>query len=195
MRMDESSEILKKYNSLYLEIIMKYREYIEEQENLYVAELPKLVTPEDGSVKAIAGSIASKFQEYDYEENFPDAAQLAYEYVRDSIAGVTLPIQFWLRPSQTISYGAGDIFDKSVLLCSLLIALGNPSTKVIIAVSDSRRSFAVYSEFGGKIIAIDMEKGINRYDTKEILLKSLGIREEGEATAYEFNDRMYIDVL
>ena len=191
--MDET-ELLKKYNSLYLEIIMKYKDYIEEQEGLYVAELPKLVTPSDESVKGLAAIIASKFQDYNYADNFYDAAQLSYEFVKDSITSVTLPIQFWLRPGLTINYAAGDVFDKAVLLCSLLIALGNPSTKIIIVIDENRRSFVVYFEFKEKVTAIDLEKGISTFGVRDELLKSLGVEEDGEATAYEFNDRMYNDI-
>ncbi len=191
--MDET-ELLKKYNSLYLEIIMKYKEYIEEQEGLYVAELPRLVTPADESVKGLASIISSKFPDYSYEENFGDAAQLSYEYIRDSITNVTLPVQFWLRPAQTINYAAGDLFDKAVLLCSMLVALGNPSSKIIIVIDESRRSFVVYFEFKEKVTAINIEKGAGTFQGREELLKSLGVSDNGEASAYEFNDRMFVDI-
>ncbi len=191
--MDET-ELLKKYNGVYLDIITKYREYIEEQENLYVAELPKLVMPSDDSVRALATTIASKFNEYIYDQNFPDAANLAYGYVRDSIANVTLPIQFWLRPGQTIALGAGDLFDKAVLLCSLIIALGNPSARIIIRIDESARRMLVYFEFNGGVTAMDLEKGVSKFGGRDALLKALAITGEGEATAYEFNDKMYIDL-
>lgn len=191
--MDET-DLLKKYNSLYLGIIMKYKEYIEEQEGLYVAELPKLVTPFDESVKGLATIISSKFPDYNYDENFNDAAQLSYDYVKNSVANVSLPIQFWLRPSQTINYGAGDLFDKGVLLCSLLEALGNPSTKIIIVIGESHRSFVVYFEFKEKVTAINVESGIAAFQDREELLRSLGVKEDGDISAYEFNDRMYNDI-
>ncbi|MEM3839342.1 MAG: hypothetical protein QXF01_02055 [Candidatus Micrarchaeaceae archaeon] len=190
--MDES-DLLKKYNSLYLEIIMKYKDYIEEQESLYVAELPKLVTPADESVKGLAALILSKFQDYNYEKDFYEASRLSYEFVKESIKTVTLPIQFWLKPSLTINHGAGDLFDKAVLLCSLLISLGNPSAKIIIVVGENRRSVVVYFELNGKIIAMDLEKGVSSFGIKEELLKALRIGSD-DATAYEFNDRMYNDI-
>ncbi len=191
--MDEI-ELLKRYNGLYLEIIMKYKEYIEEHEGLYVAELPRLVTPSDESVKGAAALISSKFPGYRYESDFYNAAQLAYEYIRDSIANVTLPVQFWLKPSQVISHAAGDLFDKAALLCSLLIALGNPSAKIVIVIGENRRSFVVYFEFASRVTAIDIEKGVSSHESREALLSSLGIGSEGEATAYEFNDKMHIDI-
>lgn len=186
--------MLKKYNQLYLEVILRYKEYIEEKESLYVAELPKLVVPENEDVVNIANRIKNSMPSYNYNDNYYDAARLAYSYVKDEIALANLPIQFWLTPDETIKCGAGDIFDKAVLLCSLLIALGNVSAKIIIKVKDSERDFIVYSEFNNIIIAIDLESGIKEYKNKEELLSAMGIKnagDNGEVTAYEFNDKMY----
>ncbi len=35
---------------------------------------------------------------------------------------------------------------------------------------------------------------MSAFKDKEELLQSLGVKEEGEASAYEFNDRMYADI-
>ena len=191
--MDEN-ELLKKYNSLYLDIIMRYRDYIEEKEGLYIAELPKLITPDDESVKLLANSIKEKFPSYKYEDNFVDAAGLAYNYVTGSIATVSLPIQFWQRPSDTIRHGAGEIFDKAVLLCSVLIGMGCPSTKVAISVGETVKSFAVYFEHENEIVSMDIEKGVEQFGNMNELLKHLGIKEDSDVTAYEFNDKMYKDL-
>ncbi|MGC8710455.1 MAG: hypothetical protein ACP5RF_02500 [Candidatus Micrarchaeia archaeon] len=187
-------ELLKKYNQLYLEIILRYKEYIEEKESLYVAELPKLVMPENEDVVNIANKLKGSVPNYTYDENYYDAARLAYSYVKDEITLANLPIQFWLTPDETIKCGAGDIFDKAVLLCSLLVALGNVSAKVIIKVEDSEREFLVYSEFNNSIIAMDLDSGIKEYKNKDELLLAMGIKSNdtsGEVTAYEFNDKMY----
>jgi hypothetical protein len=132
----EDTELLKKYNQLYLEVILRYKEYIEEKESLYVAELPKLVVPENEDVVNIANRIKNSMPSYNYNDNYYDSARLAYSYVKDEITLANLPIQFWLTPDETIKCGAGDIFDKAVLLCSLLIALGDVSAKIIIKVKD-----------------------------------------------------------
>jgi hypothetical protein len=190
----EDTELLKKYNQLYLEVILRYKEYIEEKESLYVAELPKLVVPENEDVVNIANRIKNSMPSYNYNDNYYDSARLAYSYVKDEITLANLPIQFWLTPDETIKCGAGDIFDKAVLLCSLLIALGDVSAKIIIKVKDSERDFVVYSEFNNIIIAIDLESGIKEYKNKEELLRAMGIKnadDSGEVTAYEFNDKMY----
>jgi len=61
---------------------MRYKDYIEENENLYVAELPKLITPDNESVVGLANKIKSQFPIYSYNENFPDAVRSAYSYVK-----------------------------------------------------------------------------------------------------------------
>ncbi|MFP3279266.1 MAG: hypothetical protein RXP92_03090 [Candidatus Micrarchaeota archaeon] len=193
---NEDIETLKRYNQLYLEIIMRYKDYIEENENLYVAELPKLITPDNESVVGLANKIKSQFPIYNYNENFPDAVKIAYSYVRDNILLVNLPIQFWLKPEEVIRCGAGDIFDKATLLCSIIIALGNVSTKLIIKVEDNEREFVVYSEFNNGIIAVDLERGVKEYKNREELLKAMGVYEENEEmNVYEFNDKMYNSII
>ena len=171
---------------------MRYKDYIEENENLYVAELPKLITPYEESVVGVANKIKSSFPMYKYEENFSDAFRLAYSYVKDEILLVNLPIQFWLKPEEVIRCGAGDIFDKATLLCSIIIALGNVSTKLVIKAGESERSFVVYSEFNNYIIAADLEKGVKEYSSREELFKEMGLDKlSDDITAYEFNDKMY----
>ena len=193
--MDEI-ETLKAYNNIYLEIIMRYKEHIEEHEGLYIADLPKLVTPSDESVILLAREIQNNFPVYTYDENFPDAAQQAYQYVKNKINLISIPVQFWLKPSETIKYGAGDLFDKAVMLCSTLIALGNVSSRiVVVARGDEERHFIVYSEFKGHIISINVEKGVKEYKNLDELLKEIDVGRDEDTTAYEFNDNMYRDIV
>jgi hypothetical protein len=191
--MDENGA-LKAYNSIYLEIIMRYKELIEEKESLYLADLPKLVTPNDDNVVLLAKEIEGNFPVFNYDENFPEAVRLSYQYVKDRITPISLPIQFWLKPDQTIRYSAGDIFDKAVLLCSLLIAIGNVSSRIIVVAKETDRSFIVYAEFGGKIMAVDLEKGVRDFANLGALLDELSI-DRDDTTAYEFNDKMYRDIV
>ncbi len=187
--MDE--DLLKKYNDLYLSVIMRYRDYIEENENLYVAELPGLVTPEDDAVVSFAEGI--KGSSYSYDTDFASAAVSARRYV-DSLSTISLPIQFWQRTSETMRNAAGDAFDKAVLLCSILIALGNTSSRVLVLTREAERSIAVYFEHAGLTTYIDIEKGIRVFDSKESMLREAMGRTGSESTAYEFNDRMYADI-
>lgn len=193
--MDEESDALKKYNKIYLSIIMRYKDYIEEHEGLYVTELPRLVTPEDSAVEAVASTIRNSLPAYAYERDFLEAARLAQLYVKEKISSVSIPIRFWQRPAETLANSAGDPFDKAVLLCSILIALGGVPTKIIIAASDEKRDFLVYSEYRGELVVVDMEKGVSSAHSKEDLLSRLKIGIDPGMSAYEFNDKMYSNIL
>ncbi len=185
-------ELLKKYNALYLEMIMRYREKIEEGERLYMAELPKLVTPSDETVVAAANKIKGEFLSYNFDTDFPEAMRKAYAFVSSSISQVSPPIEFWLRPNQVLGIGAGDVFDQAVLLCSILIGLGNLSAKVVVSVkNETEKDYAVYCEFGGKILAVEIGKGMSELKDKNELLAKIGVFMGSETTVYEFNDKMY----
>jgi len=192
--MQSGDELLKKYNDLYIEILMRYKDYIEEKERLYVADLPKLVIPGDENVVSVAKKIQASFPSYVYEQNFLDAAKLAVRYVELEIAEVKMPIQVWMTPGETIRIGAGDVFDKAVLLCSLLIALGNFSAKVISVATEGEGKFVVYFELNGKVFFTDLQKGFEEAASKDELLSRVGIGKDTEVTAYEFNDKMYNDI-
>ena len=185
--MDE--ELVKKYNNVYLTIIMRYKEYIEGKENLYVAELPTLITPDDESVALLAKSMKG-------EDNGYSAVERAYNYISSSITTLTMPVQFWQKPRETTLNAAGDLFDKAVLLCTLLVSMGNVSSKVMIAIKNEKRNFLVYTEIEGRLIAIDIEKGLSEVASKEELMERLEIDDdisEG-VNAYEFNDKMYVQL-
>ncbi|MDE1860937.1 MAG: hypothetical protein KGH72_04450 [Candidatus Micrarchaeota archaeon] len=189
----EDIETLKKYNNIYIEIISRYKGYIEEQEGLSVASLPKLVTPEDESVGLVARGIKAKFPIYKPEDNFLSAARQAQEYVRKNITVISLPFQFWLKPAETIKYGAGDKFDIAVLLCSLLLALGSSTAKTVIVSRESGSRFYISFEWNGKFVLADIEKDITQFNTMDELKAHLGI-EGDDVSAYEFNDKLYNDI-
>ena len=144
----------------------------------------------------LAKRIESNFPVYSYDDYFKEAAKLAYEHVKDKMLPVSLPLQFWLKPSQAIKYGAGDLFDKAVLLCSLLIALGNLSSKVVVVVKNDARNFVVYYELPNRAVSIDIENGIREYDNVEALMNDMHMgSDDDETTAFEFNDKMYRDIV
>lgn len=180
-------------NNIYLLMLSKYKDYIEEKEELSVAELPMLVTPKAALIARKAGDIKDAFENYDYDSNFYDASIRVFDFVSKDIGDITLPIEFWLMPEETMRFLLGDVTDKSILLCSLLIALGNPSTKVVVVSRDSMRNIYVYYEFGGYLVMMDVENGrLVRLNGKDEMLKTFNL--DDESTAYEFNDQMYADI-
>ena len=188
----EGNERQNRLEKVYLAIISRYKDYIEEKESLSVAELPVLVTPINQKVNEKADEIKSEFLNYDYDSNFLEASQKAYEFVKNVIDNVVLPLQFWLTPEETLVFMLGDSMDKNILLCSMLVSLGNPSSKVLVKLVDSTRKTMVYYEFKGILYMLDLETGISNFSSKDELLKSLGMNDE--AVAYEFNNQMYADL-
>ncbi|MEM3227473.1 MAG: hypothetical protein QXR58_02725 [Candidatus Micrarchaeaceae archaeon] len=183
----------RKYSKLYLLVIERYKDYIEQKESLSVAELPTLVTPNDELVLKKVNEIKARFTNYSYESNFYDASMMVFDFVKNSIENVVLPVQFWLTPRETMSFGMGDEVDKNILMCSMLIALGNPSAKVLMNIKDNNRKTFVYFEFGGEVYMLDNENGVKKFKNSEELISSLS---GGEDTVlYEFNNRTYRDIV
>jgi hypothetical protein len=190
----EGRELNKEYRlrQLYLAIVSRYKEHIEEHESLSIAELPSLVTVKNEKVIAKAQEIIDGFSTYDYDSDFYNASMRAFEFVKDSIDEVVLPVQFWLLPEETLSFMMGDLLDRNILLCALLVRLGNPSAKVFVKIKGSARDSFVYCEFNNKVYIMDISSGIREFDSKKAMLDSLGI--DDETTAYEFNNQSYADV-
>ncbi|MCL4389178.1 MAG: hypothetical protein M1528_02400 [Candidatus Marsarchaeota archaeon] len=185
-------ERLSRLNKVYLAIISRYKEYIEEKENISVVELPTLITPKNPAVSAKVEELKSSLQEYSYDKDFSAAAKKAFDFVRDNVEDVVLPLQFWLMPEETLAFMMGDSFDKNVLLCSLLVGLGNHSSKVVVVIrGDARQTFVSY-EANGKLHIMNLESGIREVESHEALVKQLNI--DDDVVAYEFNDRTYVDI-
>lgn len=182
-----------KYNKLYLLIIERYKGYIEQKESLSVAELPTLVTPGSDLVAKKAAEIKSAYTSgYSYDSDFYKASIDSFHFVRDEIERVVLPLQFWLTPDETISFRMGDEIDKNILLCSMLVALGNPSAKVLVHIKESGRKTLVYYEYGSRVYVLDSEDDVKSFENVQAMLDSMSISEE--STVYEFNDRSYKDI-
>ena len=177
---------------LYLAIISRYKEYIEEKEELSVAELPTLVTPRAADIVSKAEEIKAGLAPYFYDRDFIAAARQAFDFVNASIDEVTLPVQFWLTPEETLRFKAGDGMDKSILLCSLLVALGNHSAKVFMLIRNNDRKTCAYFEFAGKVTLMDFKDGISEYRNRDEMLGKFAMAEDD--TAYEFNNRSYADI-
>lgn len=188
----EELERERKLNQIYLAIISRYKEYIEEREHISVAELPMLVNPKDEGVVKKAESIRLQFGEYTYRNDFYEAAVTAFGFVKTDISTIAMPLEFWLTPGETLSFGAGDVMDKSTLLCSVFIALGNPSAKVLVHITTGDRKVFVYFEFDGVFYLFDLDDGVRESKSRDEMLLQLARTED--SVVYEFNDRMYLDI-
>lgn len=182
-----------KLNRIYLAIISRYKDYIEEKENISVAELPTLVTPNNPVVKGKVDEIKSSFDRYEYEKDFYKASIKAFDFVKERVDSVVLPLQFWLTPEETLVFLMGDVFDKNILLCSLLIGLGNPSSKVMVVIREGNQKIFVTYDYGSKSYLLDLDNGITEFSDHKEIIKVFNVGDD--ITAYEFNDRTYIDIV
>ncbi|MCL4411027.1 hypothetical protein M1452_00605 [Candidatus Marsarchaeota archaeon] len=189
---DAEIEHLTRLSKLYLAIVFRYRDYIEEHESISVAELPTLIKPKNEKIVQKAQEIKSNFENYNYDEDFHEAAMIAFEFVKDEIDEVSLPIQFWINPEETLGLMAGDAIDKNILLCSLLIALGNPTAKVFMNFKEESKKILVYFKFAEKIHVLDLDDGSKVFNSEDELNAFLNLGDD--STAYEFNDHMYVDL-
>lgn len=190
MEKGDEERTIRKYNNVYLSIIARYRDYIEKNESLYVADLPGLIVPGNPSVANLARKISDSFPSYSYEKDFIEASRLALSYVRDSIETISIPIRFWQKPWETLTNGAGDAFDKAVLLCSILIALGGESTRIMVALERGGKDFVVFTKYHEELFTLDEARGILPAFSKEEIKSRLV--KTGEDEIFEFNDKLCI---
>ncbi len=189
----EDLSYLGRVNKLYSFIIKKYIDYIEKSETRSIADMPRLITPESEKVAEIVDFIKSKFPSYLYENDFYGASMYALEYLKNNIQDVIMPVQFWLKPDNVIEIGLGEDIDKNVLLCSLLIALGNYSSKVLVVSNNNKKRIFVYYEFNYKFFLIDIKGEIELFDSNKGLFGYAGIDDNSEA--YEFNNLSYFKIV
>ncbi|MCL4385680.1 MAG: hypothetical protein M1538_02265 [Candidatus Marsarchaeota archaeon] len=183
---EEDFENEVKLNQLYLSIISKYKDYIEQKEQKSLSELPSLIIPTNEIIMAKVNSIKLHFQNYNYNKDFYKASILAFDFVKDNIKSITMPIKYWLTPDETILFGFGDIIDKNVLLTSLLIALGNHSTKVLIIEEFNIEKIYTYCEYKNNIILFNVENDIKIYKNLKSVLKNLNLNDD--VNIYAFNN-------
>ncbi len=187
------NERLARLNQIYLLIVSRYKDYIEEKEEIAVAELPRLVTPSSPLVAKKSEEIQNSIEGYFYEQNFKEASIAAFNFVEKNVEQITLPLQFWLNPDDTLTFTAGDSMDRNILLCSLLIALGNPSARVLVFMGVADKAIRVYYEFNDTYTMFDLSScGVGEYQSKEEMLAQFSITDD--TTTYEFNDQVYVDI-
>lgn len=181
-----------KINQIYISIILRYKEYIEEKEHISVAELPRFVTPKNTKIQEKVTNFKSTFGTYIYERDFYYASLLGYDFIKKEIDDINLPLEFWFYPNEILEFKIGDIMDKNILLCSLLIGLGNPSTKVFAIINNNKQDIFTYYEFNEKIYKFDIKNDISVFESKEKMISDLLINEN--TIAYEFNNQIYNDI-
>ena len=185
-------EVCKRRESIYRKIIERYRELIEAGESKSIPELRSLVKPQSSSVLELRDKLTKEFKPYDYERDFLAASQKAFEFVKDEIKTEHVVIEFWLSPKDILELNAADEMDKAILLCSLLIALGNKGAKVVVEMKGGLKHAFVMFNFGNRYYLFDPVHDVNLAGSKEILEAQISTeRDEENKMVYEFNDVEY----
>ncbi|MGC9149682.1 MAG: hypothetical protein ACP5FX_01015 [Candidatus Micrarchaeia archaeon] len=179
-------------NRVYAKIIERYKKQIEEMEVKSIADLPLLITPKDEKVEELKREIIKKVEErsgevYSFNLHFLEAAKEAIKII-NSFETVSLPLEFWFLPKEVIELRAGDLVDKAILLCSLLISLGNEGAKVLMKIEPQKEKREAYVtfDFNGESYVFDISKKALRKTKKEKICKG--------AVVYEFNDKGYSEL-
>lgn len=174
---------------------MRYKTYIEQSENLYLPDTPKLITPDSDEVFAFVISIKNEVEPYDFKSNFYEASIKVLEKLEAKISILQLPIQYWQTPSETLLNGIGDMLDYYSLLCSILISLGGVATKVLVLSIEDNSKVVVYSEdINNNVLLFEHSKEVKKFKNKELMFKYLIDKNNSDITAYEFNDKLYRDL-
>ncbi|VVB73613.1 Uncharacterised protein [uncultured archaeon] len=180
------ANILQDKIRLYELVLGRYRQMIEHSESKTIADLKAMIRPNDETVQKAKEEITSAMRPYIYDQHFDIAAEAAHKTVREMRTVKSL-IDFWLTPKEMMNLRGGDPMDKAVFLCSLLIALDNPDSYVIVGV-DSGIKVAVGYKFGEQWRLLDTTSKASVSGDKETLLKEwFG----DERNIYEFNNIYY----
>ncbi|MBU1196889.1 hypothetical protein KJ765_00095 [Candidatus Micrarchaeota archaeon] len=191
-------------------IIDRYATLVNENEEKTIPELKTLVQPENEAVLELKERILAEVAEdkkksgtagespaYVYEHDFLFAADKAFTNVRNmKNIHSDLAVLFWLTPRESLDLNAGDLFDKAVLLCSVLKALGaNPHVRVL-ELEKNRIHPVVAFAFEDREYILDASQEdatLTKYCGKlEEVLKTFSFDDSRFLkSAYEFNDAEY----
>ncbi|MFH0714739.1 MAG: hypothetical protein V1847_02955, partial [Candidatus Diapherotrites archaeon] len=122
---------------LYTVLLEKFAPLINTHEKKTVGEIKQLVDREDLTIQSIVSEIRT--ENYLFERDFPKAAEKAFQYLAEEVEFVKsgIPVNFWLKPSESLEFGVADDEDLAVFLCSLLYALDDEKAQVVIAEMDN----------------------------------------------------------
>lgn len=145
-------------------LLRRYADLINEFERKTVGELKALVNDKDLTVQSLLSEY--KPDGYEFEKHYPDIAQKLFTFLQKEIDYVEsdLELNFWLAPREILRGKMGDDEDMAVLLCSLLLGLGDENAEVVVAEMEDLKTHAfVASEFKNKFMLLDPTQG-ERFD-------------------------------
>lgn len=189
-------------------IVERYAALVQENEEKTVPELKALVNPNEPSVQELRKEVLADLAEarkkagepeapYAFERDFLRAADRAFAKVQALFnLHADLPVTFWLKPEEMLELKAADLFDKAVLLCSLLRSLEGSARVRVLELEGNRIHPVVVLAFQEREYVLDASQpkvALTTYCGKlEEVLKGFAF-DDGKylKSAYEFNDRDY----
>jgi hypothetical protein len=127
--MEESKKL-----QLYLLMLSRYKDLINEKESKTVTEIKEKVTPHHPVVEGIRKKLLSPH--YIYERDFLAALNKAMDYI-GSVETIEFSINFWMDFADIERIGAADSVNKALLFTALLRNFGSDNAKVVITKSDA----------------------------------------------------------
>jgi hypothetical protein len=186
----ERSHKLAKY------LLKKYAETINQSETRTIGEIKALVDGSDLSIQSITQEFKPK--DYSFQENYLEALKKAYAFVCKNIEYVEddFGINYWLTPKEVLEAKVCDEEDMSVVLCSLMKALGDDNANIIIAeMSDMKTHSFVTTQIGENYYILDptQQHEFNLYSGKkpEVMRKFDFKGQKIKKFLYRFNSQKY----
>ena len=207
---EKAIEKVEVQNAYYRKIIERYAALVNENEEKTVPELKalidgnseavlalkKLVLEQVASKKTTLGSVVEG-EHYDYEKDFLLAAEAAFALVRNlRQVHPEVSVSFWLAAKEILELEAGDVFDKAILLCSLLKGLGAGAAILVLELENNLIHPVVVFQYSGRGYLLDTSQPDSRLTTYGGALDEVlqGFSFDGAKflkKAYEFDNDNY----
>ncbi|MFA4945998.1 MAG: hypothetical protein WC607_00445 [Candidatus Micrarchaeia archaeon] len=166
----------------YRRVIERYSSVISFGEEKSIPELKRIVSPDE--------CVRRKANELAVGEDF---AVAAFDYVASlPLLRSKISVSVWLSPSEVMELGCGDVMDKAVLLCSLLLAMGLKASLRVVELEEGLKHPVVVVR-GETCALLDPSGGANATGkSPEELLAGFSFQDKRFVRSlYEFDDSAY----
>lgn len=140
---------------IYMLIVNRYKDVINEKESRSISEIRQRVSPYNDFIRQKKESFISDLKPYEHGKHFFTAMQRVLNYIR-GIRNFEFLLTFWMGFEEMDEMKAADILDKAILFASLLRSLDSEDAKVYV--SKARRIFVGFS-WGGDSYMVDVKNG------------------------------------
>lgn len=181
---------------LYEALLKKYKDLINDSEKKTVGEVKALVNKNDLTTQMFVSRF--KPEHYEFERHFLETARKCYGFLVKEVDYYKLgfDLNFWLKPEEILKYKIADDEDLAVFLCSILYALGNDKSEVLICEMDDFSTHAItITEFQGEFLVLDasQKQAFEQFKgQKESVLEEYSFEgKKIKRPLYKFNHQSY----